>query len=191
MEAAPAELSVYGRRLRVPKAAGSACRFTFEQLCEEPLGPADYLAITSAYSTVFIDAVPVLLLKHKNEARRLINVVDALCESSLSDLSSRLDEARCQIFVRATAPVTEMFFPDALDMPDGLETNDSIMAAESLSETLQAPNRPNVSLYNPVMGEKRDRADRENRGSVWAKSGIFTGDDERFAYVSLRSDCDC
>lgn len=78
--AAPAELSVYGRRLFVPQAMGNTCRFTFAQLCEEPLGPADYLAITSTYSTIFIDEVPVLLLKHKNEARRLINLVDAMCE---------------------------------------------------------------------------------------------------------------
>jgi predicted ATPase len=47
---------------------------------EQPLGPADYLTITSEYSTIFIDQVPVLLLKNKNEARRLINLVDALCK---------------------------------------------------------------------------------------------------------------
>lgn len=78
-----------------------------------------------------------------------------------------------------------MFFPDALDLPDptGYESNESIMAAESLSETLQAPLRPNISLYNPLMGDKRERADREHRGSVWSRTGIFTGEDERFAYV--------
>ena len=49
----------------------------------QPLGPADYISLASTFSTVFLDAVPVLLLKNKNEARRLINLVDALCQSFL------------------------------------------------------------------------------------------------------------
>ena len=60
------------------------------------------------------------------------------------------------------------------------------MAAEALSETLHAPVLPNVSVYNP--GE---RAARERRDETEGKSassfgvlGIWTGEDERFAYVS-------
>lgn len=33
-KAGPAELSVYSRRLRVPLSTPTACRFTFEDLCE-------------------------------------------------------------------------------------------------------------------------------------------------------------
>lgn len=80
--AAPRDLVVYGRRLTVPSTKGSAARFDFEQLCETALGPADYITLASSFETFYIDAVPVLLLKHKNEARRLINLIDALCESA-------------------------------------------------------------------------------------------------------------
>ena len=71
---------MYGRKLLIPRATDTACRFTFAELCEEALGPADYISIASAYKRIYIDEVPVLLLKQKNEARRLINLLDALCE---------------------------------------------------------------------------------------------------------------
>lgn len=58
------------------------------------------------------------------------------------------------------------------------------MAAEALSETLHAPVRPNISTYTEGSAEKRESGDREDRGGVWGKLGIFTGEDERFAYVS-------
>jgi len=78
--ATPRELVVYGRRLPVPHTKGSAARFDFERLCETALGPADYITLASSFETFYVDKVPVLLLKHKNEARRLINLIDALCE---------------------------------------------------------------------------------------------------------------
>jgi predicted ATPase len=50
-------------------------------LTDQYLGPADYLSLASTFDTFYIDAVPVLYLRNKNEARRLINLIDALCES--------------------------------------------------------------------------------------------------------------
>lgn len=147
--------------------------------------------------------MPVLLLKNKNEARRLINLVDALCTFPPdltpfpflpADTNIFADEARCQIFVRAASPLSTLFFPDALSIPSsssasqsaGFESNEAIMAAEALSETLHAPTRPNISSYDDRQAEKRERGDREDRGGVWGKLGIFTGEDERFAYVRPR-----
>jgi protein AFG1 len=61
------------------------------------------------------------------------------------------------------------------------------MAAEALSETLHAAAHPNVSVYNP--GERAAREKREAKESKTAGSfgvlGIWTGEDERFAYVSV------
>ena len=55
-----------------------------EQSDCQALGPADYLSLASTFDTFYIDAVPVLYLRNKNEARRLINLIDALCESGLA-----------------------------------------------------------------------------------------------------------
>nr|XP_019043548.1 AFG1-family ATPase [Kwoniella bestiolae CBS 10118]OCF22478.1 AFG1-family ATPase [Kwoniella bestiolae CBS 10118] len=171
----PTTVSVYGRRVNVPAAAGQICRFTFADLCEESLGPADYLTLASSYSTFFIDEVPVLYLKHKNEARRLINLIDALYES------------RCQVYIRSPATTSTLFFPDALELNESEVdemTNERIMEAESLSETLATPYRPNVSLYNTASPAKKEKARLEEKksGSSFSVLGIWTGEDERFAY---------
>jgi hypothetical protein len=102
----------------------------------------------------------------------------------LIDSADSGDEARCQVFVQAETDVETLFFPDAVDST--YDTNDSIMAAEALSETLHTAARPNVSSYNPSEGatrEKREETESKAAGA-FGVLGIFTGEDERFAYVS-------
>jgi len=81
-------VNVYGRKVKVPWAVDKVARFTFADLCEEALGTADYITLASNFETIIIDETPYMYLKHKNQARRLINLVDALCESS-RDLKTR------------------------------------------------------------------------------------------------------
>ena len=57
---APVDLDVKGRTLRVPLAAMGLARFTFAELCEQPLGTIDYLALAHQFHTLFLDAVPVM-----------------------------------------------------------------------------------------------------------------------------------
>ncbi|RWH74855.1 cell division protein ZapE [Mesorhizobium sp.] len=71
-------LTLKGRHLVVPRAAGDAARFSFADLCEKPLGARDYLAIAARFSTVFIDHVPVLGEGKRNEAKRFILLIDTL-----------------------------------------------------------------------------------------------------------------
>lgn len=71
-------LTLKGRQLVVPRAAGDAARFSFAGLCEKPLGARDYLAIADRFSTVFIDHVPVLGEGKRNEAKRFILLIDTL-----------------------------------------------------------------------------------------------------------------
>jgi cell division protein ZapE len=75
---APAVIEVGSRRLEVPRAAKRVAWFDFEALCEQPLGPADYLALTLRYHTVLLSGVPRLTPDRRNEARRFITLVDAL-----------------------------------------------------------------------------------------------------------------
>jgi cell division protein ZapE len=75
---APAAVAVGSRRLQVPRAARGVAWFDFEALCEQPLGPADYLALTERYHTVMLSGVPRLTPDKRNQARRFITLVDAL-----------------------------------------------------------------------------------------------------------------
>src|SRR3546814_4012025 len=50
-EPAPDSLHYKGRVIAVPLAARGVARFSFAELCEQPLGPGDYLAIAGLYHT--------------------------------------------------------------------------------------------------------------------------------------------
>ncbi|WP_192246410.1 cell division protein ZapE [Mesorhizobium silamurunense] len=82
----PAEavtLTLKGRQIIVPRAAGDAARFSFADLCEKPLGARDYLAIAGRFSTIFVDHVPVLGEGRRNEAKRFILLIDTLYDQRM------------------------------------------------------------------------------------------------------------
>jgi cell division protein ZapE len=75
---APETVSFRGRKIAVPQAAGRVARFSFADLCERPLGAADYLEILAHYDTLFVDHVPLLGAEKRNETKRFINLVDTI-----------------------------------------------------------------------------------------------------------------
>jgi cell division protein ZapE len=75
------KLDVLGRALTVPKAAHACASFTFFELCGEPLGPPDYLAIAKAFHTVFISGIPKLKAHQRNEAKRFIVMIDTFYDA--------------------------------------------------------------------------------------------------------------
>ncbi len=75
---APMTLNVTGRKLKVSAAGRGAARFSFKELCEAPLGAADYLAIARHFHTVVLDGVPCLAPEKRNEAKRFMTLIDTL-----------------------------------------------------------------------------------------------------------------
>lgn len=71
-------LPVAGRRLEATRTASGVARFSFAELCERPLGPADYIAIAEAFHTVIVTGVPRLPRERHNEARRFAILIDTL-----------------------------------------------------------------------------------------------------------------
>ena len=80
VEAQVSSLSVKGRTVLVPRAARGVACFDFADLCEKPLGAADYIAIAVAYRTVIIANIPRIKAEKKNEAKRFSTLIDALYE---------------------------------------------------------------------------------------------------------------
>jgi cell division protein ZapE len=78
-------LDVLGRQLAIPQAAHGAARFTFADLCEAPLGPPDYLAISRTFGTVFIEHIPILTQRYRNPSKRFILLID-----TFYDMQTRL-----------------------------------------------------------------------------------------------------
>ncbi|KAK9808342.1 hypothetical protein WJX73_003940 [Symbiochloris irregularis] len=69
---------LFGRWLQVRSAVDGVARFSFEELCAQPLGAADYLALCQSYHTVFITGIPAMSVQVKDQARRFITLVDEL-----------------------------------------------------------------------------------------------------------------
>ncbi|KAJ7723551.1 AFG1-like ATPase-domain-containing protein [Mycena metata] len=156
------ELTVFGRRLRVPWYSGGVGQFTFADLCDDSLGPADYLTLAAHFHTIGISNIPVLTLAAKNQARRFISLIDALYE------------ARCRVVCVAEAKPEELFFPD---VPPA-ETSD-VMLAESISET-RGGYRPNISAYDGL-AMAQNHTPGPNTIALDTLS-IFSGQEEQFAF---------
>ncbi len=75
------DIEVKGRVIHVDAVAKGVARFSFAQLCEQPHGAEDYLEITRRYHTVFLEGVPKLGYDRRNEAKRLMILIDALYEA--------------------------------------------------------------------------------------------------------------
>lgn len=95
----PETLEVGTRRVPVPRAADGVAWLDFADLCEQPLGAADYLALTERYHTLILEGVPLLTPDRRNEARRFMTLVDALYER------------RTMLFAAAEAP-PERLYPE-------------------------------------------------------------------------------
>ena len=185
---------VYGRKVPVPRHFEGVTSWTFEELCESTLGPADYLTLASTFHTLILDKVPILHLSQKNEARRLITLLDALYES------------RCKLIIRAENDPDNLFFPEIVAAGDGTGQNGGdggdAVYPETLSEVYQdqtSPFRPNVSAYKDDSRSGYDPDEDSDFGPVPGKgneigrqvdfgmTGSFTGEDEKFAYKRASS----
>ena len=82
------ELVVKGHIVRVPRAAMGAARFTFHDLCGQPLGAGDYLRIAQEFHTLMVDHIPVIRAEQRNEAKRFITLVDALYDYAVELIAS-------------------------------------------------------------------------------------------------------
>src|SRR4051812_47637770 len=81
-------LTVLGRKLFVPLAARGVARFTFNDLCVNPLAAPDYLAIAEEFHTVLLDHIPHLTPEMRNEARRFIVLIDTLYDEGVKLICS-------------------------------------------------------------------------------------------------------
>jgi len=82
------ELVVKGHIVRVPRAAMGAARFTFHDLCGQPLGAGDYLRIAQEFHTLMVDHIPVIRADQRNEAKRFIILIDTLYDNAVKLVAS-------------------------------------------------------------------------------------------------------
>ena len=79
----PVEIDSKGRRVLIPEVAAGVAKLAFEDLCSKPLGSGDYLRIVGAFHTIILSDVPVLTQARRNEAKRLIKLIDTLYDENI------------------------------------------------------------------------------------------------------------
>lgn len=80
--AVPQEVEVImGRKLQVPLGANGCAYFAFEDLCDRPLGAADYFGLFKKFHTLALDGVPIFGLSNRTAAYRFVTLVDVMYEN--------------------------------------------------------------------------------------------------------------
>jgi cell division protein ZapE len=141
----PQELSVKGRRLRVPRAAMGVARFSFSDLCAQPLAAADYLRIAHEFHTIVLDHIPVMDFDRRNEAKRFIILIDTLYDNSVKLVASAAAEPdalyvasngfEMQEFKRTASRLIEMRSQSYLALPHGRRDSAASGSSEGIVET--------------------------------------------------------
>lgn len=79
---------VMGRKLHVPLGANGCAYFPFEELCDKPLGAADYFGLFKKFHTLALDGIPIFGLSNKAAAHRFVTLVDVIYENKARLLCS-------------------------------------------------------------------------------------------------------
>ena len=86
------ELSLKGRAIHVPRVAMGVARFSFHDLCEQPLAAADYLRLAHEYHTIILDRIPTMTFDNRNAAKRFIILIDTLYDMNVKLIASAASE---------------------------------------------------------------------------------------------------
>lgn len=94
-------LEVLGRKVVLFAIQGNVALTSFDQLCVDALGAADYLELGSRFDIVILANIPKLTQEKSNEAKRFITLIDALYEHKVKLICS------------AEVPITELYTDDS------------------------------------------------------------------------------
>lgn len=73
-------LRLLGRQLFLSAVHNNIALLSFDELCVQPLGSADYLTLANQFSTLIVTDIPKLTAEKRNEAKRFVTLIDALYE---------------------------------------------------------------------------------------------------------------
>jgi cell division protein ZapE len=141
----PQDLPLHGRSVHVPRAFMGVARFDFHDLCEQPLGAADYLRIAHEYHTIVLDHVPVMTYDNRNAAKRFIILIDTLYDTNVKLIASAAAEPdalykadrgyEAMEFARTASRLIEMRSNGYLARPHGMAHGQASGSSEGIVET--------------------------------------------------------
>lgn len=142
---APRDLAIKGRTLHIPRAAHGVARFSFKELCEQPLAASDYLRLAHDYHTIMLDHVPVMDFDQRNAAKRFITLIDTLYDNAVKLIASAdadpvslyraTEGVEANEFKRTSSRLIEMGSESYLALAHGRKDSTASGASTGLVET--------------------------------------------------------
>ncbi len=119
------EIIVQGRKIHVPGQARGVARFGFSELCETPLGAADYWAIACRYQTVIVSDIPEMKAEHRDSAKRFAVMIETfyeqktklVCSAAVPPDALYREGDGSELFTRVASRLEEMQSEDYLAAP--------------------------------------------------------------------------
>jgi cell division protein ZapE len=134
IEGSPRDIAMQGRVLRVPQAAMGVARFSFSELCEQPLGANDYLRLAREFHTLIVGNIAVMDYDHRDAAKRFIILIDTLYDHAVKLIASAAAEPdalytgtegfEVHEFKRTASRLIEMRSGGYLALPHGSRTGE-------------------------------------------------------------------
>ncbi len=141
----PRDIAIKGRKLHVPCSAHGVARFSFADLCEQPLAASDYLRLAHDYHTILIDRIPVMDYADRNAAKRFISLIDTLYDNGVKLMASAAadpvslyvatDGVEANEFKRTSSRLIEMSSESYLALPHGRKDSSASGSTTGLVET--------------------------------------------------------
>ena len=141
----PLDISIKGRVLQVPCSAHGVARFSFADICEEPLAASDYLRLARDYHTIIIDRIPIMDYSDRNAAKRFITLIDTLYDNGVKLMASAAADPlslyvategnEASEFKRTSSRLIEMSSESYLARPHGHKDSEASGASTGLVET--------------------------------------------------------
>jgi protein AFG1 len=170
---------VWGREIVVPRVSGRCAWFTFDELIGRAAGAADYLELMRSYDAFVVTEVPGMTFRQRDLARRFITFVDAVYES------------HAKLVLTTAVPLPELFVSRE-------EMRESLMARRRQDQKKKKGGAAGDGDGDVAAAEAEAEAevddatdqmmdDLEHSAGQLAKSNLFSGDEEAFAFARALS----
>ena len=113
-----------GRYIHITKSNANCAILTFDEVCNRPLGAADYIALATRYDILIITNVPQLDGNVFNQARRFVTLIDAIYEAK-TILIIDADVNRDDLFVGFNACITTNDGDEEIALVDDHNNNET------------------------------------------------------------------
>jgi cell division protein ZapE len=142
-----AELVVKGRHFSPKHAAGTAAWFTFDQLCREPRGASDYLAIADRFDSVIVEGVPMMDRSMRNEAKRFILLVDTFYDKGIRAIFTA--QANPHALYQATSGTEAFEFQRTASRLIEMQSEEYLNRVNALADEQLGPGRSRQFIDHP------------------------------------------